>query len=70
VDLSIVKRVPIKGRVSADFRAEMLNAMNHPWFTPVSGASAGSFVAPDNFLVTGVGENSNRIVQLVWRVNW
>lgn len=70
VDLSIVKRVPIKGRVSADFRAEMINAMNHPWFTAVSGASAGSFSTPDNFLVTTVGENSNRIVQLVWRLNW
>ena len=35
-DLSAVKRVPVKGRVNFEFRAEFLNAFNHPWFTPVT----------------------------------
>ena len=36
-DLSAVKRFPIKGRVNFEFRAELLNAFNTPWFTPVLG---------------------------------
>jgi hypothetical protein len=70
VDLSVVKRTPIAGRVVADFRAEMLNAFNHPWFTPVIGALSGLYDNPDNFKVTAVGENSSRIVQLVARISW
>ena len=63
-DLSAVKRVPIKGRVNFEFRAELLNAFNHPWFTPVFGASND----PDNYRVTSAG--GAREMQLVWRINW
>jgi hypothetical protein len=38
-DLSLVKRVAIRGRVSAEFRAELLNAFNKPYFNP--GSTAG-----------------------------
>jgi hypothetical protein len=56
VDLSAIKRVQITGRVNAEFRAEFLNAFNHPTIT---GGTTG-VVTP----------SSQRIIQLVSRVNW
>jgi hypothetical protein len=67
-DLSAVKRMPIKGRVNLEFRAELLNAFNTPWFTPVTGAASNSYADPASFRVTAA--DSGREVQLVWRVNW
>ena len=63
-DLSAVKRTTIKGRVNAEFRAEMLNAFNTPWFTPVLSASNN----PVNHRVTAAG--GNRTMQLVFRLNY
>lgn len=65
-DLSAIKKVRLAGRTNAEFRAEMLNAFNHPWFTGVTGIGSN----PDSYRVTGVGENSSRIIQLVFRFNW
>lgn len=68
-DLSAVKRIPIKGRVTAEFRGEFLNAFNTPWFSPVTGADGdGLFGDADDFRVTGA--DSGRTIQLVWRLNW
>ena len=44
----------------------MLNAFNHTNFTPVISTSNNA----DNCPVTGVDENSSRILQLVLRLNW
>ena len=33
-DLSVVKRFRLNGRTSAEFRVEMLNAFNQPYFMP------------------------------------
>jgi hypothetical protein len=63
-DLSAVKRIPIKGRVNAEFRAEFLNAFNTPWFNPVTGVGDD----PDDYRVTSA--SGGREVQLVWRLNW
>jgi hypothetical protein len=63
-DLSTTKRIPIRGRVNVEFRAEMLNAFNTPWFSPVTGTGDD----PDDFRVTSA--TSGRVVQLIWRVNW
>ena len=63
-DLSAVKRVPIKGRVNFEFRAEFLNAFNHPWFDPVTGLGSD----PDDYRVED--GDSGRTVQLIWRLNW
>jgi hypothetical protein len=63
-DLSAVKRTTISGRVNFEFRAEMLNAFNHPWFTPVASTSTN----PNNHRVTAA--DSGRRVQLVWRLNF
>ena len=68
-DLSAVKRMPIKGRVNLEFRAEFLNAFNTPWFSPVAGFDGnGLFDDTDTFRVTGA--DSGREIQLVWRLNW
>jgi hypothetical protein len=55
-DLSAVKRVQITRRVNAEFRAEFLNAFNMP---NLSGGTTGT-----------VTPSSQRIVQLVSRINW
>jgi hypothetical protein len=65
-DLSAVKKVRIAGQTTFEFRAEMLNALNHVNFTPVISTSNNA----DNYRITGVQENSSRIIQLVFRVNW
>jgi len=63
-DISTTKRIPIKGRVNAEFRAEFLNAFNHPWFSPVAGVGDD----PDDFRVTGA--DSGRVVHLISRISW
>ena len=68
VDLSIVKLVPIVGRVRAEFRMEMLNAFNWVNFNPVTGVGGTTASA---FEVTGLnGAVTARIIQLVTRVSW
>jgi hypothetical protein len=95
-DLSLVKRVKIRGSVTFEFRGELLNAFNRPYFNP--GSTAGvplgfstSFTNPggpvanngtplnnstagtsaDSFRLTNLlGDNTARIIQLVWRVRW
>jgi hypothetical protein len=68
-DLSAVKRTPIRGRLNFEFRAELLNAFNTPWFTPVTGLNDNNlYNTLSSFNVTGA--DSGREVQLVWRINW
>jgi len=64
-DLSAVKRFTIVGRTNVEFRAEMLNALNRPYFTPRSaiGTTDSSYR-----LQTTTG--TPRVVQLVFRVNF
>jgi hypothetical protein len=66
VDLSAVKRTRIFGRMNFEFRADLLNAFNHPNFSPVISTSTNA----DNYRVTTVEENSSRIIQLVTRFSW
>ena len=66
VDLSAVKRVRIAAGTNFEFRAEMLNAFNHPNFTPVISTGTGA----DGYRTTSVVENSSRIIQFGFRLNW
>src|SRR5437764_13777216 len=57
-DLSAVKRVRIRGDITFEFRAEMLNAFNRPYFDPVtpnlsSNGFNTTFTAPGGPVVTG-----------------
>jgi hypothetical protein len=63
-DLSTSKRIDLVGNMNVEFRAEMLNAFNTPWFTPVASASSD----PDDYRVTGA--SSGRTVQMVFRLNF
>jgi hypothetical protein len=63
-DLSTSKRVYIKDRVNFEFRAELLNAFNTPWFEAVVSTSTN----PDNYRVTDA--QSGRVIQFVFRTNW
>jgi hypothetical protein len=67
-DISAVKRTRIVGRTMFEFRADLLNAFNHPNFTPVGLPDTRTNA--DNYRVTGVQENSSRIIQLVTRFSW
>ena len=92
-DLSAVKRVQLRGRTSAEFRVEMLNALNSPYFNPnVNTTTVGGFTqlltpayegaagvplanatttSSDNYrLTTLLGDNTSRVIQLVWRFSW
>jgi carboxypeptidase family protein/TonB-dependent receptor-like protein len=68
-DISAVKRTRLAGRTMFEFRADLINAFNHPNFTPVIQTTANATNA-DNYRVTGVQENSSRIIQLVTRFSW
>ncbi|HET7698380.1 MAG TPA: carboxypeptidase-like regulatory domain-containing protein [Vicinamibacterales bacterium] len=71
VDISAVKRTRIVGRTMFEFRADLINAFNHPNFTPVGfPTSFANATNADNYRVTGVQENSSRIIQLVTRFSW
>jgi hypothetical protein len=91
-DLAAVKRVRIHGNIGFEFRAEMLNAFNRPYFNPAPGtgttwtvtgpagpvATGGTptgnptvGTSADSFRLTGLlGDNTARIMQLIWRVRW
>ena len=103
-DLSAVKRVRLQGRTSFEFRVEMLNALNAPYFNPAStaglpvGLSSTLFTGNGPLLSNGtptgggannstgntqagtsadsfrlanlLGDNTARIIQLVFRVRW
>ena len=94
LDLGISKKFDLPGRFTFEFRGEMLNALNDPYFNPASGGGTPlgfttTSSAPngpgggtpisnttaatnvDNYRLTGLlGDNTSRVVQLVWRVRW
>jgi hypothetical protein len=65
VDLSVVKVVPLAGRVRAEFRMEMLNAFNWVNFNPA--ATLGDEL--DDYEINGL-IGGPRIIQLVSRISW
>ncbi|HSG00635.1 MAG TPA: carboxypeptidase regulatory-like domain-containing protein [Vicinamibacterales bacterium] len=66
VDLSIVKLIPIQGRVRAEVRFEMLNAFNWVNFNPFATTSTSATA----WEATSFIGTSARIVQIVSRVTW
>ncbi len=67
-DITVAKRTRIVGHTTGEFRLEMLNAFNHPNFTPVSGV--GNTTLSSYQLTALSGTNTSRVVQLVFRFNW
>lgn len=70
VDLAVVKRTPIVGRVNLELRLEALNAFNLANFDPFFPAIA-DLDDPDEFEITGLaGSNVSRVIQIVSRISW
>jgi Carboxypeptidase regulatory-like domain/TonB dependent receptor len=67
IDVSLVKRLSIVGRVNAEFRLDALNVFDHVNFAPVGGI--GSNV--NNYEVTDLtGVNTARVLQVVTRIRF
>jgi len=69
-DISAVKRTRVVGHTMFEFRADLINAFNHPNFSVVGFPTIANASNADNFRVTGVQENSSRVIQLVTRFTW
>jgi hypothetical protein len=93
-DIGISKKFDLPGRFVFEFRGEMLNALNDPYFNPAStggtplgftttntspnGVGGGTPLSNtagatnvDNYRLTDLlGDNTARLVQLVWRLRW
>jgi hypothetical protein len=69
-DLSVSKRIPIVDRVRGEFRIELLNAFNKPWFVPVGLPDSNTpYTTDESFRVTALsGETTSRVMQFVMRV--
>ena len=77
-DVSAVKRTRLVGRAMFEFRADIINALNHPNFVPVFAVTSATNTATslanansaDSSRVLNVQENANRTIQLVARLSW
>ncbi|MEW5982627.1 MAG: TonB-dependent receptor [Acidobacteriota bacterium] len=66
-DITVSKRITIKGRTNLELRAEILNAFNNTNFVPVGGL--GTQLASYE-LVSLTGTNTARTTQIILRFNW
>jgi hypothetical protein len=67
-DVRFAKRTSIVGNVNFEFAAELLNALNHANFTPISGIGSTTLTG---YQLTGLsGTNTARTIQIVTRINW
>lgn len=83
-DFSVVKRVPLAGNVKLEFRAELLNAFNTPWFEATTGNVNGPegnnltdfretplYNSRDQFRLDNLnGTETSRVIQLISRISW
>jgi len=74
-DVSVVKRVPIAGRVNFEFRGELLNALNNINFFPVAVASSSATMGQVTSAYRDTSafntiDPGGRLAQIVTRVTW
>jgi hypothetical protein len=67
VDASVSKYFPITETVRAQFRAEMVNAFNRPWFSRVTSVDVTS---PNFGKLDVVQRNLPRFIKLALTLNW
>ncbi|MGH9628866.1 MAG: TonB-dependent receptor domain-containing protein, partial [Bryobacteraceae bacterium] len=68
-DASISKYFPIREQVRLQFRFEMVNAFNHPWFSRITGG--GTDVTSPNFgKLDVVQRNLPRFIKLALNLSW
>lgn len=69
VDIGLFKNTPISERLTFQFRAEFLNAFNHPWFSNMDGNSTNVTNARFGWFVQEEG-NQNRLIAMVGKIIW
>ena len=68
-DASILKNFPIHESLRMQFRMEMVNAFNHPWFSRLAGG--GNDVTSPNFgRLDVVQRNLPRFIKLALNLSW
>ena len=67
LDASVSKYFPITESVRAQFRVEMVNAFNHPWFSRISSVDVTS---PNFGKLDVVQRNLPRFIKLALTFNW
>ena len=67
LDASISKSFPITETVRLQFRTEMVNAFNHPWFSRITSVDVTS---PNFGKLDVVQRNLPRFVKLVLNLSW
>jgi len=68
-DLSLMKRFPVRERMNLQFRFEMINAFNHPWFATL--ASGGNNVTSPLFgQLDPTQRNLPRFIKLALVLTW
>ena len=67
-DVRLSKRTTIVGHTNLEFAAELLNALNHANFVPVSGVGNTTL---SSYQITALnGTNTSRVAQIIVRFNW
>jgi Carboxypeptidase regulatory-like domain/TonB dependent receptor len=69
VDIGLFKNTRISERLTFQFRAEFLNAFNHPWFSNMDGNSTNVTNARFGWFVQEEG-NQNRLIVMVGKFVW
>jgi len=70
-DIRISKKTTLVGRTNIEFAAQLLNAFNHANFLPVAGTTAANPATIASYQLTGLqGQDTSRVIQLEFRINW
>jgi hypothetical protein len=70
-DIRISKQTRLVGRTNIEFAAQLLNAFNNTNFLAVAGTSANNPATIASYQLTGTqGQESARVIQLEFRINW
>ena len=69
VDIGLYKNTRISERLTFQFRAEFLNAFNHPWFSNMDGNSTNVTNARFGWYVQEEG-NQNRLIAMLGKIVW
>jgi len=69
VDIGLYKNTRLSERLAFQFRAEFLNAFNHPWFSNMDGNSTNVTNARFGWFVQEEG-NQNRLIAMVGKLIW
>jgi hypothetical protein len=70
MDLSPAKKTQITERVAFEFRAEFLNAFNHPWFDEIHNQGGADVTRPNFGFQRFRSRAQGRRITLVGKITW